>query len=94
MSTLERTIYADPSIGLTVTAWAHARSPGLWVVRFRRRIRQRVLLDQTCSWSPRVDAGWDRWLWHPVGSHLIPSPALAAVEEWLAGQAPALGVKP
>ena len=94
MSTLERTIYADPSIGLTVTAWAYATLNGEWIVRFCRRIGQRVLLDQNCSWSPRCDGGWSRWLWHPVGNHLIPSPALAAVEEWLAGQAPALGVKP
>jgi hypothetical protein len=94
MSTLEQTIYADPSIGLTVTAWAHGQDPRLWVVRFRRRIGKRVLLDQTCSWSPLgFAADRDRWLWCPVGSHLIPSPALAAVEEWLAGQAPALGVK-
>ena len=94
MSTFERTIYADPSIGLTVTAWAYATLNGEWIVRFCRRIDQRVLLDQNCSWSPRRDGGWSRRFWHPVGNDLITSPALAAVEEWLAGQTSALGVKP
>jgi hypothetical protein len=93
MSTLEQTIYTDPSIGLTVTGWAYATLNGEWIVRFRRRIDQRVLLDQNCSWSPRREGGWCHYYWHPVGSHLIPPPALAAVEEWLTGQTPALGVK-
>jgi hypothetical protein len=94
MSTLEQTIYTNPSIGLTVTAWAYATLNGEWIVRFRRRIDQRVLFDQNCSWSPRGEGGWSHYHWHPVGSHLIPPPALAAVEEWLAGQTLALGGRP
>ena len=88
MSTLEQTIYADPSIGLTVTAWQHEMT-GCYSVRFLRRNTD---LNQISHWIPGL--GWNCSRLHPSALPLIPPPALAAVEEWLAGQTPALRVKP
>ena len=86
-NTLCHTVYADSTIGLTVTAWPNPLSvQGGWLVRFLRRNTQRKLLDRTARWRPRGDwASWYRW--HPVSHHLIPPAALAAVEAWLQGQA-------
>ena len=79
------TVYTDPTIGLTVTAWPNAAYGRGWLVRFLRRNTQRKLLDQTALWGPC--GGWDRWRWHPLGCKRIPPAALAAVEAWLQGQA-------
>ena len=84
------TIYTDPAIGLTVTAWPNPQpGQGGWLVRFLRRNTQRKLLDQTAEW--RGVLGWDRFRWHPVGARPIPPAALAAVEAWLAEQAAEVG---
>ena len=89
MSDLCHTVYADRTLGLTVTAWPDPRpGRGGWLVRFLRRntFTQRKLLDQTAFWRPR--GGWDRYQrWHPIRHNLIPPAALEAVEAWLAGQA-------
>ena len=79
------TVYTDPTIGLTVTAWPTAAYGRGWLVRFLRRNTQRKLLDQTAEWRGAGD--WDRWRWDPIRHHLIPPAALAAVEAWLAEQA-------
>ena len=80
------TVYADPTIGLTVTAWRSAGNHSCWLVRFLRRNTQRKLLNQTAEWLPQ--GNWDRLSgWDPIRHHLIPPAALAAVEAWLAEQA-------
>ena len=80
------TVYTDPTIGLTVTAWPAAAYGRGWLVRFLRRNTQRKLLDQTAEW--RGAGGWNRFgRWDPIRHHLIPPAALAAVEAWLQGQA-------
>ena len=86
-NTLCHTVYTDPAIGLTVTAWPDPLpGRGGWLVRFLRRNTQRKLLDQTAEW--RGAGGWDRYhRWHPLGCGRIPLAALAAVEAWLAEQA-------
>ena len=78
------TVYADPAIGLTVTAWP--KPAGCWLVRFLRRNTQHKLLDRTAEW--RGTGSWNRFSrWDPIRHHLIPPAALAAVEAWLAEQA-------
>ena len=82
------TVYTDPAIGLTVTAWPKPGSGrGAWLVHFHRWSHKaaRNLLGQTAEWRP--DGGWNRFRWHPIRHHLIPPAALAAVEAWLQGQA-------
>jgi len=60
---------------------------GCWLVRFVRmsRDKRRKTLDQIGAWQPRLGA-WDRLRWHPVGSHLVPGPALRHCERWLVEQ--------
>lgn len=57
---------------------------GTWLARFVRMSpdRRRKQLDQIAAWQPRLGC-WDRLRWHPVGSHLVPGPALRQVERWL-----------
>ena len=80
-NTLCHTVYADPTIGLTVTAWPHEMTR-CWSVRFMRRNTD---LNQIGHWIP--GSGWNRSRLHPFALPLIPRAALAAVEEWLAEQA-------
>ena len=81
------TIYTDPTVWLTVTAWPDPKFKRCWLVHFHRWSYKaaRDLLDQTAIWRPVL--GWDCFEWDPVGSRLIPPAALAAVEAWLAEQA-------
>ena len=75
------TIYTDPAIGLTVTAWQHWATTRCWSVRFSRRNTD---LDQISHWT---GVGWNRSRLQPSALPLIPPAALAAVEAWLAKQA-------
>ena len=86
-STYPLTVYINPAIGLTVTAWPNPQSgQSSWLVRFLRRNTQRKLLDQTAEW--RGTGSWNSFSrWDPIRHHLIPPAALAAVEAWLQGQA-------
>ena len=82
------TIYADRTIGLSVTAWPDPKINRCWLVHFHRWSYKaaRSLLGQTAIWRP--GGGWDRLSrWDPIRHHLIPPAALAAVEAWLAEQA-------
>ena len=86
------TVYTDPAIGLTVTgfqvpAGALAYSPGTWVVTFQCRPHGIACIDssKTAHWLP--SGRWDDTRWNPIGHHLVPPAALAAVQAWLAEQA-------
>lgn len=85
VSTLEQTIYADPSIGFTVTAWQHEVTR-CWSVRFLRRNTD---LNQISHWIP--GRGWNCSRLRPSALPLIPPAALADVEAWLAEQVPGVG---
>ena len=79
------TVYADRTIGLTITAWPCPVRSGSWLVRFRRRESRRNLLNQVADWHPV--SGWDRHLWPSGSALLIPPAALTAVEAWLVERA-------
>ena len=96
------TVYTDPDIGLTVTAWPKPESRrSVWLVHFHRWSHKaaRNLLDQTAEWLPcggtfvrGQNLGWNVFYkWDPIRHHLIPPAALAAVEAWLAEQAKEVG---
>ena len=78
-NTLCHTVYADRTIGLTITA--RPGPNGQWIVNFMRRKRMTKQLDQCAAWLP--SGRWDDNRWHPVGARLVPPAALEAVEEWL-----------
>ena len=85
-NTLCHTVYADPTIGLTVTAWPNPKPErGGWLVCFLRRNTQRKLLDQIAGWH--LCGGWDPARWRPALARPVPPAVLAAVEAWLRDQA-------
>jgi hypothetical protein len=76
------TVYADRTIGLTVTAaqvpaGALALTPGTWLVTFQCRPHN-IDFPKTAHWLP--SGRWDDNRWHPVGTRLVPPAALEAVE--------------
>ena len=86
-NTLHHTLYHDRTIGLTVTAWPSEEISSAWCVEFHCRSPQRWdPLRAIAYWRPII--GWDNDMyWQPVGHHLIPPAALAAVEAWLVARA-------
>jgi len=91
-NTLCHTVYADRTIGLTITAWPTSGSvanPSSWEVRFRKQDQYSMTLDETAKWYPSAGR-WCNQCWNPSmprGARLVPPAALAAVEAWLVEQA-------
>ena len=91
-NTLCHTVYADRTIGLTITAWPTSGSvanPSSWEVRFRKQDQCSMTLNETAKWFSSAGRWSEHW-WNPSGprgARLVPSAALAAVEAWLAERA-------
>jgi hypothetical protein len=87
------TIYADSAIGLTVQAWP--RNAFSWYVLFRVKDKYSLTLNETAvfymfrrltEYHTQPPGGWASHAWQPVGHHMVPPAALAAVEAWLTKQ--------
>jgi hypothetical protein len=87
------TVYTDPATGLTVQAWP--RNIFSWYLLFRIADQYLLTLNETavfymfrrlteCHTQP--PGGWASHAWQPVGHHMVPLSALAAVQVWLTKQ--------
>ena len=90
---LVTTVYANPATGLTVQAWP--RNIFSWYLLFRVKDQYSLTLNETavfymfrrlteCHTQP--PGGWASYTWQPVGHHMVPLSALAAVKAWLTEQ--------
>jgi hypothetical protein len=88
-NTLCHTVYADRTIGLTVTAWptsGNVADPSSWEVHFQKRDQYSMTLNETAKWYSLAGRWSDHW-WNPAIDrgplNRVPPAALEAVEEWL-----------
>jgi hypothetical protein len=87
------TVYTDPAIGLTVQAWP--RNNFSWYLLFRVKDQYSLTLNETAvfymfrrlpEYHTQPPGGWASYAWQPVGHHMVPLSALAAVQVWLTKQ--------
>jgi len=90
---LVTTVYANPASGLTVQAWS--RSDCSWYLLFRITDQYSLTLNETAvfymfrrltEYHTQPPGGWASHSWQPVGHHMLPLSALAAVQVWLTEQ--------